>query len=216
MEPTCPKCGAAIESNAVNASTDIAHCRACNTIHKLSEVVGQPELEAALLVGVPKGAYERETLDGWVVGSTVRSGFLSAFLLIFAIGWNASFVASIVWAIVQGRLGSALFLVMPLVMGLLVGIVALFANVGAQEVRMASGVGEVFTGIGSIGWKRTFDPATVRGVRLTKSSTTVNDRVVDQIEIETDPGIGFGVLLTDPRKRWVGARVRERLLRGHG
>jgi hypothetical protein len=210
----CPECGAVLEADAINASTDVAHCKACNTVHKLSEVVGQPELERALLDGMPRGAYERETLDGWVIGSTVRSGFLSAFLLVFAIGWNASFVASIGWAIVQGRLGSALFLVMPLAMGLLVGVVAVFANAGTQEVRMASGVGEVFTGVGSIGWKRTFDPATVRGVRLTKSNTTVNDRVVDQIEIEADPGIGFGVLLTEARKRWVGAKVRERLIGG--
>ena len=214
MQPICPACGATIEAQDINASTDLAHCKACNTIHTLSDVAVQPELEEALLGGMPKGAYERETLDGWVVGSTVRSGFVSAFLLIFAVGWNASFVASILWAIIQGKFGSALFLFMPLLMGLLVGAVAVFANAGVQEARVTSTGGEVFTGVGSIGWTRVFDPGSVRAVRLCKSNTTVNDRVVNHIEIEAEPKLGFGTLLTEERKRWVAATLRERLLGG--
>jgi hypothetical protein len=236
MQPTCPKCGAAIESNAVNASTDIAHCKACNTIHKLSELTVELEFTEALADGPPPGARSRETIDGWEVACSMRS-IPGAIGLGFAtIFWNS--IVSVFLVIVISRLlnlppGSqmkeegtgqpmsiamAWFMMLFLTPFILVGaglICGFLCMVlGRTVVRKSVDRGSVWIGIGFLGWSRRFDPSWVTSVTVEHKPGGSESKPTDSIVIHWKHKLKFGSSLSDERRTWMAAELRRRLLYG--
>src|SRR5207253_8518559 len=89
MTAICPKCHRQIPIADVNVATDVALCRSCNLVHKLSELVQVAELEEGVdFARLPAGAWYRDSGMGVVIGATHRSLGTAFALLLFTLFWN--------------------------------------------------------------------------------------------------------------------------------
>jgi len=89
---------------------------------------------------------------------------------------------------------------------------------GKTDVRMKGSQGVVFTGIGPVGWRRRFDPTTVKDVRIEDGAWTDNDghrQSKPAVVIETQSGklVKFGTMLSEERRKFIGAALRLALVR---
>lgn len=118
-------------------------------------------------------------------------------------------------------LGMTIFMALFLTPFVLIGLTVLGALlttlVGRVEVRLRGPAGEVFTGVGPIGWKRRFNADAVEAIRFTDSGIEQEGKKRRAIAIETDPARGgktlkFATLLPDQRRLWLGGVLKTMLL----
>lgn len=243
--PTCPECGRVIPSDDVNVANDVAYCRACNLSHKLSTLTQIGELESGVdLNRPPAGAWRREAGVETVIGATHRAVGTAIGALAICLFWNGivSIFVLLVTASTLRHLGITLpdwfpapdlngrpmsvgmmlfmwiFLTPFIVVGLIMLGAFLSALGGRTEVRISGSQGVVYTGIGALGWRRRFDPATVKDVRVEDRSWRDSDgdrRSKTSLVIETREGklIRFGAMLKDERRKFVAVALRKGLLR---
>lgn len=96
--------------------------------------------------------------------------------------------------------------------GLVTGVFGLVGVLGKVEVRLRGQRGEVFTGLGPVGWRRAFSTDLVRGVRIGDANSSTNGKPDKRIIIESDNDIGLGVWLTPVRRRWLAGALRAVLV----
>jgi hypothetical protein len=241
ITPTCPKCGRVILGEEVNVAADVAYCRACNLSHQLSTVTRVAELEAGVdLNRPPEGAWRRSDGSGTFVGATHRSLGTALATLIFSLFWNGIVSVFVLLALAGtlrhldipvpewfpapkmdgGPMGAGMtiflwiFLTPFITVGLVMIGVFLSALAGRTEVQIGRSEASVFSGIGSLGYRRRFDPRSVEDVRIDDRQWRDSDgdrRRKTNIEIETREGrrIKFGSMLTDERRRFVAVAVRR-------
>lgn len=239
--PTCPKCSQPIPEADINVGKGVAYCRRCQLLHDLSELLERAELDfAPELEAPPTGTWLREDGFGTVVGATHRSLGQAAGLLFVTLFWNGIVSVFVTLAVVStmqhfhlpqpawmpnmkgggdfARGGGLVFLWLFLTpflcigAGLLLGFLS--SLFGRTEVRLTESDGHVRVAIGPFGWRRRFDPARARSVKIAPGSVTKNGQPQYVIFLESNGGkpIKFGSLLREDRKRFVAAQV-NRLLR---
>jgi hypothetical protein len=242
--PICPRCKGVIPSDDVNVAKDIAYCRNCNLALSLSALASGTAVDEDVdLSRAPAGAWFRRDLEGVAIGATNRS-LASAFaLLFFALFWNGivSFFVLITVAATLHQMGITipawfpaamvktgnlhlgliiflwLFLTPFMAVGLL--LLGLFLNCvgGRGELRLQNGQGDLFTGIGPIGFHQKFELAKVRDVRVEDHrwrDTDGDSRRTTRIVIETNSQtIQFGSMFTAERRRFVAAALIKELSR---
>ncbi len=107
----------------------------------------------------------------------------------------------------------ALFLTPFVLIGLTVIGALLVTLAGRVEVRLRGPGGEVFTGVGPIGWKRRFDADAVEAVLLTDADIEEDGKKKRAIAIETNTKtLKFASLLPDQRRLWLGGALKTMLL----
>ncbi len=247
MTPRCPKCQRTIPAADVNVANDVAFCRVCNAAHPLSELVHEPEIDPNVdLTRPPAGAWYRSTGLGSNIGATHRSFGAAIGLLAVTLFWNGIVSVFVVLAIgstlhlLQWPIPSWfpssqmkggefagwgmtiflwLFLTPFIVIGTVMFVAFLSALGGRTEVRIHHTQGEVFTGIGPLGWRRRFNAEGVKAVRI-ENQTWRDKHGRDQnkthlvIEPLTGKRIKFGSMLRDDRRDFVVAAVRKALAQG--
>ncbi|HTJ00171.1 MAG TPA: hypothetical protein VL527_14915 [Dongiaceae bacterium] len=220
---------------------DVAYCRECNLSHRLSELTYDQEINASLdLQHPPPGAWYITNGGGTVIGATNRNLGMAIGTLFFALFWNGIVSVFVVLAI-AGTLhnlhiplpgwfpapkmdgenmspGMAaflwLFLTPFIVIGLTVAGTCLTCLFGRTEARLERPRAILFTGVGSLGWKRTFDVSEVKDVRLHEQrSNEGNNRVSILIETRTGKQLKLGSLLTSERRQFVLGALRKSLLK---
>jgi hypothetical protein len=212
MKAVCPKCRGAIPLDDVNVTTDIAVCRRCEQTFAYSGLIDEQEAEPVDPNRPPKGAWFKRTPGGFEVGSTTRSPI--AFVLVpFMCVWSGFSLGGIYGTqIAKGKfdLMQSLFGIPFLIGTLLFGSFALMAACGKVLVRMDGKNGEVFTGVGPVGWRRRFQKDGVTGVRRTER---VNDKggVSHQITIEGRKPIQFAFGLPAERLNFLLGTLRQGL-----
>jgi len=161
----------------------------------------------------PRGVWECETTDGWTIGYSDRNIFIAVFFTVLGAAWTYFVVRGIVsrpWPAAQAVFALSLC---PMFI-----LAAMWWRGGRTEVRVRSGNGEVFAGVGRFGWTRRIDPGVVRRVGM--ASGFVGGDLTQWIQIEGDRTIKFGwtssLLFALDRREWVAERLRERLLVGRG
>src|ERR1035441_3316030 len=87
---------------------------------------------------------------------------------------------------------------------------------GRTEVRLNNADGVVFTGIGKLGYRRRFDAAAVKDVRIDDKQWRDSDggrQRKTYIVIETREGklVKFGSMLTEERRKYVAGGVGKGL-----
>jgi hypothetical protein len=245
VSPTCSKCRRAIPSEDVNVANDVAYCRACNLSYKLSELTHKSELTSDLNLSTPPaGAWHRSQGVGTVDGATHRSVGGAFGALALTLFWNG-IVSIFVLVAIAGTMrnmkiplphwfptpdmngspmgvGMTIFLWIFLTPFIAIGfafLLALLSSIaGRTEVRMAGADGVVFSGIGSIGYRRRFDPQAVKDVRIDEKKWRDSDgdrQNKTNIVIETREGrlIKFGSMLREDRRKFVAGAVRKALVR---
>lgn len=107
----------------------------------------------------------------------------------------------------------ALFLTPFVLIGLTVIGALLTALIGKVEVRLRGPDGQVFTGVGPLGWKRRFDADAVEAIRFTDSDVKEDGKAKRAIAIETaTKTLKFATLLPDQRRLWLGGVLKTMLL----
>lgn len=165
MRLICPTCSAPYPPESINVQTDVAHCPQCNNLAHPSELMAST-YEPEVITAPPAGAWYREEMSETVIGATTRSA-MAFFLVPFMCVWSGFSLGGIYGTqIVKGEFNPMMSLFgIPFVLGsLLFWSFALMAIWGKVEVRLGSNHGTLFRGIGSLGWKRTFDLADIDSV----------------------------------------------------
>jgi|SRR5208282_5700942 len=243
VTPICPKCKRVISSDDVNVANDIAFCRACNLSHALSALTRGAELDENIdLANPPRGAWQTNDGSGCVIGATHRSIGTGVGILLFALFWNGILSVFLAVALagtlrnlglpiphwfpaplVNGSpmsVGMTIFLWLFLTPFILVGLfmIGMFLSsvAGRTEVRVNNPEGVVFTGIGSLGYRRRFQTSAVKEVRV--DDRTWRDSDGDRqrktyIVIENREGklLKFGSMLSEERRKFVAGALHRML-----
>ena len=240
---TCSRCGKVIPSEDVNVANDVAYCRACNLSYQLSALTQGTELDEGIdLANPPAGAWCSSDGAGLVIGATHRSIGSAIGLLAMSLFWNG-IVSVFVLAALAGTLrnlgvripdwfpapvmngspmsvGITIFLWIFLTPFILIGLAMIGAFLscvgGRTEIRISNAEGVVFTGIGSIGYRRRFDASAVKDVRLDDKQWRDSDGARQRktyIILETREGrlVKFGSMLREERRKYVAGAVRKAL-----
>jgi hypothetical protein len=161
----CPTCHESIPSDDINVAADVAHCRACGSTTALSAIVAgkaaagaAEEREPGVPLVQPTGTWFVDDGVEIRLGATLRSP-IAFFLVPFMCVWSGGSLGGIYGSqIMRGQfdLGQSLFGI-PFILGtILFGTITLLSVIGKIEIRMRGDEGQVFTGIGPIGWTRRF------------------------------------------------------------
>lgn len=214
MKAVCPKCREAIPLEDVNVSTDLALCRRCEASFSYAELVAEQESGPVDLNRPPKGVWLRRHSRGFELGATTRSP-VAFFLVPFMCVWSGGALGGIYGSqIVKGQFNLMMSLFgIPFLLGtLLFGSIALMAACGKVVVRVDGKNGEVFTGVGPIGWRRRFERDGVTAVHRTEHRGS-KGRVSGQITIEGRQRINLAAGLKAERFDFMLAALRQLLAR---
>ena len=192
-KPNCSRCRRIVPPEDINVAKDIAYCRQCNHLTRLSSLV-DPDEDGIESVPdrPPDGVWcDRGPLETRL-GATHRSLPLAVGAFAFGAFWNGivsifvliaiqSTVRHLGWILpewfpapdIKGEqmgVGMTLFLwifLLPFI-GVGLGMCGAFlgALVGKTEIRLDPRSASIFHGIGPIGWTRRFLPQEVVSVRL--------------------------------------------------
>jgi hypothetical protein len=201
-----------IAGDDMNVVTDIARCAPCGEVFRLSSLVQVNESGPVDLDDPPRGAWYREEFDGFVVGATTRHP-MAILLVPFMCVWSGFSIGGIYGQqIARGKfnLGESLFGI-PFILGTLVfGSIALMTVCGKVVVRVRDFGGEVFTGVGSIGWRRPFDPKQITAIRIEPYRSS-NGQTSSTILLEGPKKLRFASGLTEPRRDFLANVLRREL-----
>ncbi len=206
MQLICPTCSAPYPPESINVQTDVAHCPQCNNFTHPSQLLSQ-DTKPEVITAPPPGAWYREGIHETVVGATTRSP-IAFFMVPFMCVWSGFSLGGIYGTqIAKGEFSLLMSLFgLPFVAGsVLFWSITLMAICGKSEVRLRGQRGEVFVGIGSIGWKRRFDFADVDAVVESMSSTRYpgRDHNGGVIELNGKSTLRFGSNLSEARRYFI-------------
>lgn len=203
MQLTCPTCAKPYPPENINVQTDVAHCPACNQMAHPSELMSD-NFDPEVITAPPPGAWYSENMNETVVGATTRSP-VALFMVPFMCVWSGFSIGGIYGSQIASRefnLMMSLF-GLPFVVGsILFWSITLMAIWGKSEVRLRGQNGEVFVGIGSLGWKRRFNFEDIDSVDETLTTTNYPGRNTsgNVIELSGKSTLRFGSNLSEPRR----------------
>lgn len=244
VTPTCPRCKSIIPSDDVNVANDIAFCRKCDLSHRLSDLTLGTSVDTNVDASrPPAGTWFQRDGRGLVVGATHRSLGQAFGLLLFALFWNG--IVSVFVALALGStlqllgipvphwfppahskgsplgIGMTLFLWVFLTPFIAVGLAMIGAFLsslaGRTELQVQGNQCVLFSGIGSLGFRKRFSTSEVKDVRIEDKRWRDSDgdsRRNTQVVIETsNKPIKFGSMLTNERRRFVAGCLKKELIR---
>ena len=212
----CPDCSTQIPDNDLNVGTDIAYCRICKKAHKFSVINESVDIADFNVNAKPKDVKIVST-DRSLIVEHHRINKIVLFLIPFMCLWSGMSMALIyVVPIMKGKLDlfGALF-GMPFLFGTIAMlIIIIFCLFGKTKLSLTENTGEVFIGVGKIGWRRSFSLNDVVGVSIVNSKVFVNHQAKTMISIKYKSGLlfGFGVMLTDDVKEYMAKILKKTLL----
>jgi hypothetical protein len=214
MDSVCPLCHSTIPLDDINVATDVALCRHCVKTFSVAEVVIDSASASADLTTPPNGAWFEQRADGFRVGATTRS-WMALFLVPFICAWSGASLGGIYGKqITTGEFNptSSLF-GLPFLIGtvFLLGYCAMMI-IGKVEVSQLGGSLSVFTGVGPIGWTRSYQWSDFSSVREDSRRNGFNwNRQAVVILLEGKRRAAFGTMLSEDRRYFVLSALRLKL-----
>ncbi len=241
MATTCPTCKAAIPGEKLNLKEGVGYCDSCQKLWRLIDLAESVELGTVNINEPPGGCRADVWGSRATFTASLRSVGGVLLPLGFGLFWNgivSIFLLNVIgatWQLVWGPLpawfptmsssngnqmgntvGEIIFLWIFLTPFLLIGAgmfaVVLLNAFGGIRVTIDAGEGAVFTGVGSIGYRRRFNANAVHAIRVGKSDVEVNNQHRPEIMIETDRTIRFGTMLREDRRNWLAAALKQALV----
>ncbi|MDX2132168.1 MAG: hypothetical protein SFY69_08955 [Planctomycetota bacterium] len=241
---TCPTCRVCIDVSDVNIAEGVGLCRGCGKVFRLSRLVEASEGESLREAAVgepPEGCWATDDGVEIVVGASTRSVGGAIGTLAVSLFWNGIVSVFVLLAIsgtikaagftppgwfpapmMNGSgmgLGMTIFLWIFLTPFIVIGLAMLGAFVmslgGRVEVRVRDAAGELFTGIGPVGWTRRFHAAGVTRVAVEHRRWKDSDgdaRSKQEIVVEADRTLRFGSYLPDERRTFVAGKLADVLV----
>jgi hypothetical protein len=215
MDIACPTCRGAIAPDDVNVATDVAYCRACNQAFALSDLVDDSEGDFAGvdLHDVPTGVVVENYGNRLTIAASTRNGW-AFFWLIFVVMFGVLAPTFMIGSQIRSGefdLGETLFALPFAAVGLFAAYMTLLMTIGQVRITLDADRLEVFTGVASLGLRRSVDLADVTKVRLADSGTRVNDTPVPCIQLDLREGkpVKFGTWLREARKTFIAAMLHQ-------
>ena len=212
MKPACPACGATFPIADINIAENIALCRKCGKVSKVSELVDQ-SYDPDLLRQPPKGAWMTPSMNGVAIGASTRSP-IAFFLVPFMLVWSGGALGGIYGTqIMKGEFNLVLSLFgLPFLAGsVLFWAITLMALAGKVEVTLRGKLGTVFVGVGSLGWKRPFRLEEVQSIseELTETRSHKRGRSTSRaILLDGPKPLRFGSGLSAERRQFIIQALR--------
>tara|TARA_R110002073_G_scaffold89852_6_gene212499 strand:- start:19856 stop:20533 length:678 start_codon:yes stop_codon:yes gene_type:complete len=204
----CHKCNSEIPSNQVNIATDLAHCKGCNTIQKISEV--SQANESFDLKKNPKGTwFEKKSSNELLIGASTASP-IAFFLIPFMLIWSGASLGGIYGTqIISGEFNLFLSLFgIPFLLGtFFFGAITIMSVAGKVEIIITKAGGVIFTGVGNIGFSKKFTWNEISSIKETHSySGNRPGRIGNRgtkISIEGERRVSFGTGIPNARKYYM-------------
>jgi hypothetical protein len=218
MQVVCPRCDRVLSGDDMNVVTDLARCPNCAEVFKLSSLVEVNEAGSVDLNDPPKGAWYREEFHGFEVGATTRHP-IAFFLVPFLCVWSGGSLGGIYGTqIAKGRFDPFISLFgIPFLLGtLLFGSIAFMAVCGKVVVRVLDNEGEVFIGIGAIGWRRRFHSKQISTITQESSISYTHHNLQPSktIVLGGPHKLRFGSGLSEVRRDFIANVLRVHLMGG--
>ncbi len=210
MSVVCPICRNEIPIEDVNVSTDVALCRRCRKTFQYAELLEDNRYAEVDPEHPPKGTWFTTTLRGFEAGASTRSA-AAFFLVPFMCLWSGGSLTGLYGTqIAEGKFDPARSLFgLPFLLGTIVlGAVTVMAICGSTVVRVEGEQGVVFTGIGSIGWRRRFNWQEVTAIRITEQRGN-KGQISRQLTLEGKQRINFAAGLHPMRLHFLFTVLRQ-------
>ena len=201
----CKNCFAEIPASHIKISTDLAHCKSCNSIFKISEV--SPKSNNLFDVkNNPKGTwYERVNSSTLKVGASTKSA-AAFFLIPFMLIWSGASLGGIYgYQIISGEFNLLISLFgIPFIIGTVIfGSVALMSVAGKIDITLTKQGGAIFTGIGSVGKTKKFKWDEISEISEKGYTGYKNRNYGTKIVLEGSRRISFASRLSDSKKYYL-------------
>lgn len=199
----CIKCNTEIKIEDINVQKDIAKCYNCGNVFTISTRLVPPKKFDVSLP--PQGAWHISDFVTTTVGATTRSP-IAFFLVPFMIVWSGFALGGIYGQqILSGKFNLVLSLFgIPFLLGsILFWSIAMMAIFGKVVVTFDNVGGKIFTGIGKIGFTKSFNWNDVNTIEETTSSVKYNSKSSTQISLLGQKRTSFGAGLNDERRYFI-------------
>tara|TARA_R110001632_G_scaffold179993_5_gene300019 strand:- start:19258 stop:19923 length:666 start_codon:yes stop_codon:yes gene_type:complete len=200
----CKNCNSEIPASQINIATDLAHCKSCNTISKISEI--SKINDTFDIKKNPKGTwYKRVSTIELNLGASTASP-IAFFLIPFMLVWSGGSLGGIYgYQIISGEfnLFMSLFGIPFLIGTFFFGGIALMAVAGKIDIKLTKQGGEIFTGIGSIGFTKKFLWSEISEVKEQSYLGYKRRGSGSKIVLEGSRRISFGSRLKEGRKYYL-------------
>lgn len=217
----CPVCGAHIGHDDINPDSDRAVCRHCGTVSSFRQI--EAAAEALLppspaapiydLANPPKGTWFRQLPDGFNLGASTRSWGALMFVLVipFLSVVMARLVAELTGALPSRRNDSPFLGIVYLSLLLLISVVSFVMGVaGKVDLNVTQGKLIIFTGVGPIGWHRSYPWSDFRTVREADKQYS-SKLPTATVQLGGKYGVTFGAFLEGARRQFIINALRQML-----
>jgi hypothetical protein len=204
MKFSCPVCHRPLLPEAINVQTDLALCKACGQVAKLSELP-DADFDSAAVSQPPPGVSYQETTGGHVVRATTRHP-MAFFMVPFTLVWAGGSMTGLYGTqIATGKFNPLISLFgLPFLAGsvFLTG-ACLMVVCGQVEVRVSGVEGSVFAGVGPLGWRRRFNLDEVDSIEDSGTRVNYPGSQGASIVMRGRTVLRFGTNLSEPRRYFI-------------
>lgn len=211
----CPTCNNPVLPADLNIATDVAFCRACNKPFAVSDVVhGYTKPPVAAGPAAPtSGTWFHDDGVETRIGASTRSP-IAFFVVPFAAIWSGFSLGMLYGTQITSGKFNLLFSLfgIPFLLGsIIIWSMALMLIAGKTEVRLRSGEGVVFTGIGALGRTQRFSASEITTIREDWSGLRTNRQPRKMIILEGARRITLGTMLNESRRHFLLQALRSAL-----
>jgi hypothetical protein len=214
MKFNCPTCRQPLLAENINVQTDLAVCKACGNVARVSELADM-DFDARAVANVPAGAWTHQYRGETVVGATTRSP-VAFFLVPFMCVWSGGSLGGIYGAqLTNGKFDPVISLFgLPFLIGsVFFWSIALMAICGKVEIKVHEGAGTIFTGVGRIGWKRAFNLDDIESIEEGAARTGTSGKYPlfngGTIVLRGKTLLSFGNNLNEARRYFIFQTLRQ-------
>lgn len=207
----CPKCEAIIATENINIQKDIAKCSLCNSVFVISEII-TPKSKFDPNIP-PSGAWYSNDFETTVVGSTTRSN-AAYFLIPFMIVWSGFSLGGIYGTQLITKSFNPILAIfgVPFIFGtVILSAFVIMSIAGKVEITYNNEGGKIFTGVGKIGFNKSFLWKDIQTIEEGISTIKRGSKNYFQINLIGQKRISFGAGLTPERRYYIMSVLRNYL-----
>ena len=204
----CPQCNSDVPPEYADLSTETAFCSRCQNFFNCGDWIESALITPESLQNPPEGVSYEESAEGFKIAISTHSfwwflSFVCACLYLAFIGFFS-------WAAFRAPSGKGGIVFLILTPFYLIGVAwcchVLMLLTGKIVIQINGNSGNVFKGVGKVGWSRHFDWSGVKKIRLSKYYR-INGNV-KQVTLEGDQNIQLGRGMREDRLSYVVIALR--------
>jgi hypothetical protein len=214
MKVSCPSCSGLLSASDINVASDVAVCPHCAEVFAVSSIVSAGrQVTNFNVLQPPSGVSFYDSGFEWTITASTRSP-IAFFLVPFMFVWSGFSLGGIYGGqIAAGKFSLLLSLFgIPFLLGtLLFGSIAIMAVCGKIVISSMRNQGRIFTGVGPIGWTRTFDWGSINAIEENETFNNSSRRTGYTIALVGQTRLKFGSMLSDEKRFYIVQTLRKLL-----